>query len=69
MEVQPGSPWMQEEAEDGADGEAGKASGSQLQPDGGGGACSGPLTAVAPALFELLTRLLLTDRNIRDSWH
>lgn len=66
MEVQPGRPLTQMEAGDSADGEA---AGSQLQPGGDGDAGGNLLTAVAPALFELLTRLLLADRSIRDSWH
>ncbi len=65
MEVQPDSPWTQ--VGDGDDA-AREAAGSQLQPRGAADERDGPLAAVAPALFELLTRLLLTDRGIRDSW-
>lgn len=57
----------------GAGGEAAEveedAAGAQLGESGiASGGAGGPLAAVAPALFELLTRLLLTDRSIRDTW-
>lgn len=40
--------------------------------EGGGQAAGGmdstPLAAVMPALFEVLTRLLIADRSIRATW-
>jgi hypothetical protein len=36
-------------------------------PGAGAAAAGGALAEVAPALFEVLTRLLITDRSIRGS--
>ena len=63
MDIVPGGAWTQLHGDQAAQGAMDEAA------SGGCAACGSPLATVAPALFELLTRLLLTDRSIRDSWH
>ena len=48
-------------------GAPGEGSGHQTGSPGAGAAGSGALAEVAPTLYEVLTRLLITDRSIRGS--